>query len=648
MRIKIKVLLLAMVLLTVQLFGGVNFVTKAIAEDEKKHVEAEHPRAFIKKKDVDAFREKLTTEPFSLMFKKLKEDAINFENDYASQNKYDAYGQAELALYQSYLYLCTGDNSYSKKAYDYLKPMFDDKEFFANPFSKGLTRAYQLKCLAIVYDLCYTGWNPAQRDKVNDQLFNIMYSVQATMGRESNNSMESNWMGVRYGSVMLGSLVWDDLKADKPSNSNALPFEWEATKRLAEHLDKNLYSNGWDGESMGYYLYEWSFVGPALIALQNKNNNAEWTKLQNYSPKAVNSLFAVLSGVVSIDGVGGHKGLKADLSDDNPAYGNQGVMGMAFKLYDDTQKPAIKWMYDYLTGLQGDKCFDEDILYSLLFYPADLQAVNPKEIKGLNYTDPDQGITVFRNCFQDEKDIVATYTATSKRIKGHQGPDTNTIRIIGLGAPWVIGAGRTGMVDGQSNFFPSIKETKGDTSKLGKLMEFGFEEDGSGFALGSGSSLGTKDHLRYFHADYSGKSGAPGLFVVADKSSNGRRWRINTPECNTITKNEDGFTITAPNGASMKATVLGVEMPLTLNEGTFRYGGNTTDHNAGYAYGGTYLRNNKWIEVECIDSIVVVMTLQPAGMEHPVVSAQAVWEKPISVGEQTIDISDKFLIKGEN
>jgi hypothetical protein len=93
-----------------------------------------------------------------------------------------------------------------------------------------------------------------------------MYSVNATMGHSANCSIESNWMGVRYGSVILTSYIWDDVAAQKDRKNPAYALRWDASKRLQEHMERTLFSNGWNGESMSYHIYGWTFVGPALLA----------------------------------------------------------------------------------------------------------------------------------------------------------------------------------------------------------------------------------------------------------------------------------------------------------------------------------------------------------------------------------------------
>jgi hypothetical protein len=65
--------------------------------------------------------------------------------------------------------------------------------------------------------------------------------------------------------------------------------------------------------------------------------------------------------------------------------------------------------------------------------------------------------------------------------------------------------------------------------------------------------------MRAFAADYSGASGAPGLFVVVDQvsgTSGKNTWQLVTEKQHAVTAAGNTFTITAKNGASLQGTVV--------------------------------------------------------------------------------------------
>jgi hypothetical protein len=579
---------------------------------EGKHAIGEHPRGLIRASEVPALRQRVQAEPFRGMFRKLQQQTETLAKEIATAPAFQAADVANLAAHQSYLFLLTGQEEWAQQAYRHLTTVFQDTVIFQNPVSRGLTRAAMLQKMAFAYDFCYPAWNQQQRDEVNRQLYKIAYATQANMGYDANYSLVSNWMGVRWGSSLLASLVWDNPTPGRPSLAD--PLIWDASKRLADHLDASIFANGWNAESIGYHQYDWSFIGPALIALQNRQNGQAGSALRQMAPQALNTLWGQMTSAVAIETTAGNIGMKPDLSDDNLNLGS-GLLGMSLRLYPPEQLPALKWMHDYL---------GESTLYSILYYPTEVPAVNPRELGWRSYADPQQGVVVLRNRFQDADDIVASFNVSATRVKGHQGPDVNTFRIIGFGAPLVVGAGRTGLVAGQTNLFPGpvTPQDKGNSS-AGTFLGYETSPDGSGRACGRGSSTGVQAHTRCFSADYSGESGAAAVFVVADSSQNGRVWRLNTPEFNTIKTDKSGFTITTPDGATLRGHVLREKQPLTLRTGQVTYGGETVRLNPGIGYRGKSYKHTKWVDVETDGEITVVLTLQPKGQKHPRVEAGA-------------------------
>lgn len=596
----------------------------------------DHPRSFIDTNQLEKIKEKIKIKPFSLMFVRLKNQYQKLKESYTSGEEYSPYTQARLAFFEACIFLLNGKQEFAQKAYKSLEPIFEDEDFFKDPFSKGLTRAYQLRNLALIYDFCYSGWDSSKIKKVNQKLFALMYSVHASMGYASNNNMASNWMGVRYGSVLMASLLWDDFEKKPEEKSKVKPLEWEADKRLQTYLDETLTEKGWNIESMGYHLYAWSFIGPAF-AVQQKNSQRDITAQLSYKIK--HSYIPVLMTVVGIDNGENPAGMMVDLSDDNPNVGNYGLMGLGCRIFPESQTGALLWMYKYLTeqktdtqnlkkGKQKDNNpeqkvnykFEENPIYNILCMPEDKNPENPESIFGLNYVDPEQGAAIFRSQFKDENDIVMVYNASGVRKGTHWAPDVNTVRLIGLEVPWIVGAGRTQDPDGQSNLFPPPEAAESSFSETGKMINYELREDGSGFVYGRGSALGTVNHERKLWVDYSQNDLAEGIFIIEDSSRNGSRWRINTPEFNSFQINEEGFEIISPHGSSLKAVVLGVKRPLEINTGQVRYGGQTVDHNPGFLYKGKSYEHTKWLEVACAGEIAVVLTLQPRGRKHPSVS----------------------------
>lgn len=588
----------------------------------------EHPRGLISMNEVKAIRTHLSKTPYREILANLRSSAIRNEKQMDDMPIYD---QSYLASTQAFLYLLTEEAEWAEKAYQTVRKVIQDTVYFTNPISRGLTRAALLQRTAMTYDFAYHGWSEIQRNEVNNALYDAIYSVNANMGFQANYNIESNWMGVRYGSVILASLVWDDRNPDG-NRTKAKPLLWDAMKRLKDHLEKNIYQDGWNAESLGYHTYNWSFIGPALVALNRAHSNSENFHLKKYAPNALRSMWGLSTSTVSIKSLVS-RGMHADLSDDNMMANIQWLLAVGLKIYPDEQHGAIKWMHDYLGSDNAD--YRGYSMYSLLYYSADAGTVNPENVGWLNFHDREQGIVIFRNRFKDEGDIVATYTATAKRVRGHQGPDTNTFRLIGLGVPWIVGGGRTGEIAGQTNLFPAHSETeKKGNRQLGKLLDYQYHDDGSGFAFGEGSCMGVEDHKRYFMADYSGEAEVEAIIIVSDSSQNGRRWRLNTPEFNQVNILKDGFLIEAPNGSTLKGKVFTGQNTIKTDTGRVRYGGSTVRNNPGIRYHGNPYTHTSYLDINCEGNIIVVMTLQIKGKTHPQVAFDEAEHEVIAGGKR--------------
>ncbi|WP_439483876.1 hypothetical protein [Cyclobacterium plantarum] len=602
--------------------GSLDWLINTAAMEGKDAL-GKHPRGLILPEEVPGIRESIQSGAYREQLENWMLQEANLKEEIKAMASFDARKTAELAEHQSVLYLFTGESSWAVKAFQNLEAVFEDKVVFDNPVARGLTRAALLQSMVITYDFCYQAWDQPQRNLVNRQLYKTLYATQASMGFDANYSLVSNWMGVRWGAVLFAGLVWDN--PDSGSRSIADPLIWDASKRLTDHLKENIYPQGWNAESMGYHIYNWSFIGPALIAFQNRQGK-DYPVLDTFAPQAKHALKAMASTMVNIPVKPGITGVKPDLSDDNLNIG-EGLLAMGLRLYPDSQLPAIKWMHDYL----GEKS-----LFSVLYDQGNLKAENPENRNWLNHADTTQGLVVFRKSFEGAEDIVALFNVSQKRIAGHKGPDVNTFRIIGGGVPLAIGAGRTGLVAGQTNLFtkkPDENE-KGDNS-AGKLLDFAFDGQGSGHALGSGNSMGVDEQLRKFTVAYDAETGAEAVFLVEDFSVNGRIWRLNTPEFNQVTLLEEGFLIQTPSGFTLQAKVLNATKPLSVSKSSIRYGGNTSRLNPGILWQGQAYSHSTAIDIAIKGNSKVLLVLQAPGKQQPRVLST---ETKVQVGSLEIPL----------
>ena len=589
-----------------------------------------HPMGLTDRDTFDGVRDRLKTSPYQQMYSRIIESEQQIETNIQS-----VYDQAEMIRLQAFIYGLSQESAWAQKCYFSIKELSSDTVFIHQPFSFGLTRALLLRNLALAYDYCYEGWSDAQRVFVNTLLFELMCTVHASMGPDANYRLESNWMGVRYGSVLLASVILnDELTSNLGRRGEVLSHLWDSKERLRDHLKAGYTSGGWFVETMGYQYYEGQFVLPAIIAYQNSIAKGV-LKFEEYAPGLVNGFRQHITGTVSIRTKQGFV-IKPDLANDNVMIGFT-HWPLWLRILPDFNRSHIRWMHDYLYQ-NGHISSAGDLFYSILFYDSNERELNPETGGYLNYIEYTQGVVMFRNQFRDSTDIVATFNTSSKRYGGHSGPDNLTFRLTGMGNIWVVGGGRTGDSTGQTNLFPDkAMVSLSKTLPAGKLNAYKFFGDGSGYAIGSGSCLGVINHTRLVAVDFSEKSGTKGVVVIKDVSDNGRVWRLHTPEFNRVTLEKGGLLLTAPNGSTLKISLPGIKQPV-ISIGRVRYGGETIRHNPGVEFNGVSYFNNHLIDIECNGAILVVMTLQEPGKEHPVVKGKQ-HSKHLVVGKKQIKVS---------
>jgi hypothetical protein len=149
--------------------------------------------------------------------------------------------------------------------------------------------------------------------------------------------------------------------------------------------------------------------------------------------------------------------------------------------------------------------------------------------------------------------------------------------------------------------------------------------------------------IRSFAADYSGASGAPALFVVADKitgSPNPPVWRMVTDRSLPVTVEGNTFTIAAANGASLRGTVVAPAAALVKTRAA-SYG-----HEATYDvhhYSAVFDRTV--IDVPGRDFFLTVLTLQKGGA--PPLSRKGEGESAVvTIGRQSVRFDGHKIVFG--
>lgn len=593
--------------------------------------EAVHPRLFFTSEDIPALRERLDREPFRTIFERILEGIDYDDGDHAG---YVLGWQARCA---AFAYILTGDTAYAEIARERVDALRVNTEagnssVWHTVSSRQLSLSQGTISVAMAYDFCHDAWDPAYREEISADLMAQGSQQFAESGPGWNGSVDSNWWGIRYSGAAMAFLATDEPLADTRLDL----ARDELLKYVLRNLSDSPLSRGAIPEGMGYTMYPWQMIAPFLIADRVVNGEDMSLVAPGLNEMPWWPWFFALR-LPWVSGNGLLYGLHPAWQDDGTRMGSGGEFALAFPFAPSRYQAGLKWKYDRFRGLEGDQTFElsrAGCVWAYLFYPDIIAKENPSTAWGLNYVDRHDGLLLFRNRFLDGDDILTALRCRSRDIdrRIHNGPDFNGLRIWGLGTPWIMGGGGNTRMDGQSTVMRRAALSvnggvnRGKGIPEGTILNHLFLPDGSGFSVslaGYGESNWAPldeqvaDHVRRLLVDHGNPSGGPLFAIVADTSTDGELWRINTPEYMAIDISESGFSITDPAGNQLLGEV---HYPLdaTIESGTFDTGSRLRIGDPSNYPNGQNGYNNRYLDVrrQGTTDFLISLRLVPTGSEQ--------------------------------
>ncbi|MCC5850714.1 MAG: hypothetical protein JJU29_21715 [Verrucomicrobia bacterium] len=582
---------------------------------------AEHPRLLLGPEDVPALREKIRGEPFASMVRTLREGADH--NHWGRPGPMESeYDHIYSGHRHAFLYLLSGDDAHARIARERVEYILD-RPSWANARQKGLNLYINGIYAALIYDHCHgaPSWDAEFSRRVSRELLRQHEVIVRSGGTGQNNNSASNWQGLRGAAAGIIGLATDE--GVNPEN-----LAW-AHARVTRYLNDNPGSDpetrGWNIEGLGYTYYPFgNGVMPFAIAARRAELGADLFE----HPGLRMSLWTVYAALLT----GPDTLMRPDFGDDNPGANGEGTMGFAFAVCPPELLPGLKYWYDRTVGMEGDRSFDSarfGTAASILYYPAEIDAAPPLSIPEWREAFVDtrgNGFMTYRNGYEGAGDVVAQLYVKLRGNRGHSGPDALSFRIGGLNTLWATGGGRYGPRTNNQDVFLRSMNTLYPVDPDGRLEISGesgsivgepvIHEDGSGHSVTTitQNNLGVRNHTRRFITAFD--QGAKATFVVSDTSDDGKFWQMVTVDHNQVTTEGNTFTVTSPEGHSLRGTVLHPARP-AFQTGTRRRGS-----------GALGTENNNFIHFSSPDgNYLVVMTLVERGNTHPNVTATGEWRE---------------------
>ncbi len=514
----------------------------------------EHPRLIFRQSQLPALREKLKTpagQAILAQLQKTLKDPV-YDDGYVPNGGYHATGYCLLSLLNQ-------DQQAAETAWKLVDTSMQGRG------RRILEQSPIVAGVALAYDLCYSAWDEERIKKVTRWLGNqadlLLKGYSSKNGW--NNTPWSNWNGRARGAAGLAALaVLDEPKTffGKPTDPQRL-YQL-AARNIGRYLAMAIGDHGWGTEGDHYTTEPLVLtIFPFLQAYQNvvgedfgQDSHANWI-LPYYLTRTV-----VSNGKLGIAAYGRHR-----------YYPGGTLFTMGLGTTPRQFLPGIFWFFDRYLGMEGDKSFGinspQEAAFALAGYQENIVRKNPEEISDRVLVDQQKGFYVFRDRWQDENDFVASIHLKQQPLgQSWSSADVGSFRIWGLGGRWANpGTSKGGGKDENAIVMPKARPWRSS-----QPVFFQSQANGSGIVSLLTNSLWRKNSkppisiklLRSFAVDYSGASGAPGLFVVVDKfigavdarEFQDKTWVMNTE--GTVKIAGQSFIIEATNGATMRGTFI--------------------------------------------------------------------------------------------
>jgi hypothetical protein len=298
---------------------------------------------------------------------------------------------------------------------------------------------------------------------------------------------------------------------------------------------------------------------------------------------------------------------------------------------------------------------------------ADVEARHPEAVLPKVWADRQKGGYVFRSSYTDPGAILFVVHAREEALfPGWSPPNAGAFHVYGMGLTWSQNSGRNKWAfqrfDENVVQVPEVQRG----ALTGRTTHFEPREDGSGTLsvnldnayLGSAPGLFSQPSdvkdlgirgSRHYAVDYSGKSGAPALFVVVDRITGGsepKTWFMfahtggRKPDVKSLTVSQNTFTLTGQNDATLQGTFVAPRGQVEIGQPdrvvpARRHGPQKDVHQRVMLTAPT-------------GDFFVVMTLQKPGDPAPPVRVEGTGlEATVHVGQQTIRFDGQRIGLGE-
>lgn len=487
----------------------------------------EHPRLMFRKADLPALRRLASTPDGKMLV-----DRIIFLLDGANQlREGKRYTMFDAAAF-GFLYQITGDKKYADLARQSQDKFWTpgtvdrDNRYSLEPPNEPMRVGPSLYAVALAYDLCYDGWDPAYR---KEQARKIMTWKGKCKKRGGEVSLEqqamhpdcpnpvSNHFALQVGGAGLTVLALaGDPELTPEQQAQLKTFQTGVDKNAIKVMTEDFGESGYFAEHAGPGVIAMTWTFTPWLKAERVAHGRDWLSDPKHPAPEWMSLRFVMESLPTEKGTiytnpspqGGYgtEYLQQD-GGHHATYWSQG-----FGAIMPEHVPAMLWVYNHFVEPteqhlykdqlpDGQKSFDTFAyphrpMYAFVNWPFATKEENPQRSLPKFKSDTHYGRFVFRNRWQDKDDTIVSV------LLGARTADKGVRRVM----VWSLG---------QQMTFGGVGPSIQGSPKVGLVKLDGFEGfvDGSGCVAGGGNAIGV---------DYSGSSGADAVVVIVGPGADGR------------------------------------------------------------------------------------------------------------------------------
>lgn len=429
---------------------------------------------------------------------------------------------------------------------------------------------------SILIDSCLPFLSADDRQWLLDCVHGLHLLIRERVTKGNPHVVNNNWWAITHGGCLLAALALDGQgSADGTVYDCQEAILW-ARQRLhafCHHFgDAGLYHEG-----LGYQGYTMSMLYPALLADQHRGG-PQVSDCFPHLARSAGSLYASVVACpptadtpsdvrdVTVDG-GDLPSLGMQLSWNDAGPGHRGgIQELAMiALAPVEQRGALRWFYDHLHGIHGDRTFApgySGMYLAATLYPYDCPAVPAAGHLPTWVVDNRQGLVFRRSGYEGAGDSVLGAYARATHVGGHSADDAGSLRLIALGHDWMVGGGQA---RGAAAYQSVVTDDSGERPKptpCGSLFWRECTAHGAVLAMDL-RKVHEAYSERHVAVDFSGQCGVAVALALLDqiddhRSDRGWLWHWSfAPNLSAeVDGDGQGFRLLAADGAQLQARFL--------------------------------------------------------------------------------------------